>query len=258
MALANRTLQRKIDLLYLLTRKEIMLKYKRTTLGIFWSVLNPLLTALVFFLAFKIVMRFNVDNYPFFLLSALFPWTWFASSIVISSRAMVDNVMLIKKVIFPRHYLVMAVILAQLVHLIFSIPILLGLSFLTGGGPSMSWLIGIPLLIVIQLILTFGVSLVVSISNTHFRDIEYLIGVLLNLLFWTTPITYPLSAVPERLHPLFMANPITGIIFAWRELLVHNVILWKMVGFSLLTALVLLGVGLLVFKKMEQKLDEVL
>lgn len=258
MTLANRSLQRRIDLLYLLTRKEILLKYKRTTLGIFWSVLNPLLTAVVFFLAFKIVMRFNVQNYPFFLLSALFPWTWFSSSVIISSRAMVDNVTLIKKVVFPRHDLVVAVILAQLVHLLFSIPILIGLSFMGGGHPSFAWLVGIPVLIAVQMILTLGVSLAVSICNTHFRDIEYLVTVLLNLLFWSTPITYPLSSVPARLHPLFLANPLTSLMFAWRELCLHNVLLWKMMGFALAAALVCLGAGLLIFRHMERKLDEVL
>lgn len=121
----NDTLQRKIDLIYLLTHKEFALKYKRTVLGIFWSLLNPILLALVFFIAFKIFMRFKVENYPFFLLSALFPWTWFSSSIIISARSLVDNITLIKKVVFPRHYLVASVILAQLVHLLFSIPVLL-------------------------------------------------------------------------------------------------------------------------------------
>ena len=113
----NRQTERKLDLIVLLTQKEFSLKYKRTALGVLWSLLNPVLTSLVFFVAFKIFMRFKIDNYTFFLLSALFPWSWFASSIIISARSLVDNVTLIKKVIFPRHYLVASVIFAQLVIL---------------------------------------------------------------------------------------------------------------------------------------------
>src|SRR4051812_12230097 len=95
----SRSLQRKYDLLYLLTQKEFALKYKRTMLGIFWSLLNPILLAVVFFVAFKVFMRFKIENYTFFLLSALFPWNWFSSSIIISARSLVDNISLIKKII---------------------------------------------------------------------------------------------------------------------------------------------------------------
>lgn len=252
------TIQRKYDLIYLLTRKEISLKYKRTILGIFWSLLNPILLSIVFFVAFKIFMRFKIENYTFFLLSALFPWTWFSSSILISARSLVDNVSLVKKVVFPRHYLVASVILAQLVHLLFSFPILLFFSYTKSQGPSLVWLIGIPLLIVIQLTFTFGISLIIAILNTYFRDIEYLVGVLLNLIFWMTPITYPLSSIPENLRQLFMLNPLTTIMFSWRELFLNNVILWDKLGIGFLMSLISLYVGKMVFQRLERRLDEVL
>ena len=251
-------LQRKYDLIFLLTRKEIALKYKRTMLGIFWSLLNPILLSIVFFFAFKVFMRFQIENYTFFLLSALFPWNWFLSSILISARSLVDNVSLVKKVIFPRHYLVMAVILAQLVHLIFSFPILLFFSYFKGSGPSLNWLIGIPIIIVIQLLFTFGLALMISILNTYFRDIEYLVGVLLNLLFWMTPITYPLGSIPEYLRHWFSLNPLTNIIFSWRELLLHNTILWDKLGISFMMAVACYYIGKMVFQKLERRLDEVL
>lgn len=255
----SRPLQRKLDLIFLLTRKEIALKYKRTTLGIFWSLLNPILSAAVFFVAFKIFMRFQIENYTFFLLSALFPWSWFASSIIISARSLVDNVSLIKKVIFPRHYLVASVIIAQLVNLIFSLPILLFFSFLgKGTGPGWAWLIGVPLLIAIQLIFTFGAALVISISNTFFRDIEYLIAVLINLVFWMTPIIYPMDSIPEKFRALALLNPMTSLMSAWRALFMDNALQWKNMGLALVMASVLLAAGLAFFKKMEKRLDEAL
>lgn len=256
---SSHELQRKIDLIFLLTRKEISLKYKRTTLGILWSLLNPILTAAVFFVAFKIFMRFKIDNYTFFLLSALFPWSWFASSIIISARSLVDNVTLIKKVIFPRHYLVASVIFAQLVHLLFAFPILFFFSFLgKSQGPSFIWLLGIPILIAIQLVFTFGISLIISITNTFFRDIEYLVGVFMNLVFWMTPITYPLSAIPEKFRRLALLNPLTSLMSAWRSLFLQNEILWSNVGIALLMALIFLSLGLMVFRRLERRLDEVL
>lgn len=252
------SLQRRVDLIYLLTRKEISLKYKRTILGIFWSLLNPILLACVFFFAFKVFMRFKIENYTFFLLSALFPWTWFSSSILISGRSLVDNVSLVKKVVFPRHYLVISVILAQLIHLIFSFPILLFFSFFKSHGPSAAWFVGIPLLIAIQMTFTFGIALVVSIVNTYFRDTEYLVGVLINLLFWMTPITYPLDSIPGSLRPFFMLNPLTSIIFSWRELFLNNVILWDKLGLAGAMSLALYFAGKHIFVRMERRLDEVL
>jgi lipopolysaccharide transport system permease protein len=250
--------QRKLDLIILLTEKEIKLKYKRTTLGIFWSLLNPVLTALVFVVAFKIFMRFKMENYTFFLLSALFPWSWFQASVIISGRALVDNVTLIKKVIFPRTYLVAAVIFAQLINLIFSIPILLILSALTAQGSSWTWIVGIPILIAIQLVFTYGCSLIISITNTFFRDIEYLVAVFMNLVFWMTPIIYPLSSMPEKYRVLARLNPLTSLMNAWRELFMHNTLVWQDMGIALVMALVFLWLGNAVFKKMERKLDEVL
>ena len=254
----NINLQRKFDLLYLLTHKEVALKYKRTMLGIFWSMLNPILLALVFFVAFKIFMRFNVENYTFFLLSALFPWTWFQSSILLSSRTFIENVNLIKKIIFPRHYLVVAIIFSQLVHLVFSLPILLFFSFKDMQGPSLAWIWGIPLLILIQFMFTFGLSVVVAILNTYFRDMEYLVGVAMTLIFWLTPITYPLSAIPQKYQSFFLFNPLASLIFSWRELLIYNRVAWSHIGSALGFALLVFFFGKKLFHHLERRLDEVL
>ncbi len=250
--------QRRLDLIILLTQKEFALKYKRTFLGIFWSILNPILLAVVFFAAFKVFMRFQINNYTFFLLSALFPWSWFSSSILISARSMVDNISLIKKVIFPRHYLVVSVIIAQLVHLVFAIPILLFFSYKDGTGPSMLWFVAIPILIGVQFIFTLGLCLMVSILNTYFRDIEYLVSVVMNLLFWMTPITYPISSIPPQFHFLLVINPLTGLMSAWRDLFQNNHFLWKETSISAVMAFLFLGAGIVVFKKMERRMDEVL
>jgi ABC-type polysaccharide/polyol phosphate export permease len=118
MRIENRELKRKRDLLWLLTKKEVTLKYKRTVLGIIWSLLNPILFALVLFIAFGIFMRIQMENYVFFFLSALFPWNWFSASITMSAGTLIGNVHLIKRIRFPRHFLILATILAQLVNLL--------------------------------------------------------------------------------------------------------------------------------------------
>jgi lipopolysaccharide transport system permease protein len=203
-------------------------------------------------------MRFQIENYTYFLLAALFPWTWFSSSVIISSRSLVDNVSLIRKVIFPRHYLVASVIFAQLINLVFSIPILYVLALIGNISPNINWLIGIPILIFVQILFTFGISLVIAISNTYFRDIEYLVTVLMNLLFWMTPIIYPMESIPAKYRVWIMMNPLTSMMASWRNLFIQNEIVWTHIGIALGMAVLFLFIGLSVFKNLEKKLDEVL
>ncbi len=250
--------RQQIDLLWLLIDKEITLKYKRTYLGMFWSLLNPLLTAIVLFVAFQLFMRFEMEDYSLFLLAALFPWNWFAASLTMSSVALTGNVSLIKKVIFPKHFLIIATVFGQFITFIFSIPILVVIVYYYGKTPSLNWLIGIPLLSLIQFIVTVGISLLISMLNAFFRDMEYIIGVSINMLFWLTPILYPLNAVPEKYQIYLAINPLTYLISAWRDLFLLNTINFYNIGLSFLVATVFLLIGWWVFNTLDRRLDEVL
>ena len=258
MRMDNREFRRKIDLLWLLTKKEVTLKYKRTVLGILWSLLNPILFALVLFIAFKIFMRIKMENYTFFFLSALFPWNWFSTSLSMSTVSLVGNVYLIKKIRFPRHFLVLSTIMAQLVNLLVALPIIIGFSYFYGKGPGMSWFIAVPILIVVQFIVTIGISLAISMVNAYFRDIEYIIGVVISMLFWMTPIVYPLEMVPEAYRIYLILNPLTYLITAWRDLFMSNLVDWDNIGISFVSSLIFFVFGTLIFKKLGKRLDEVL
>lgn len=249
---------RKKDLLILLIKKEITLKYKRTSLGIIWSLLNPILMTIVLYIAFKIFLRIKMENYTFFFLSALFPWNWFSASVIISTGVLISNVNLIKKIRFPRHFLVIATIIAQLINLLFSIPILAVLSYYYGEGPSINWVISIPLLILTQFIATTGICLPISIINAYFRDMEYLVGIGITLLFWLTPIIFPLNMVPETYRIFLSLNPLTYLITTWREVLMLNLVDWGKIGFSFGTSVIFLSVGIFIFQRLGKRLDEVI
>lgn len=259
MNLFDHEFRRKTDLLWLLTKKEVTLKYKRTFLGILWSLLNPVLLAIVLFIAFKVFMRIKmVENYTFFFLSALFPWNWFSASVTMSTGALVWNVNLIKRIRFPRHFLVLATILGQFVNFMFALPIVVCFSYFYSDGPGMSWLVIIPILIVIQSIATIGICLMVSMVNAYFRDMEYIVGVVITLLFWMTPIIYPLKMVPEAYRVYLAINPLTYLITAWRDLFMSNFIEWGSIGISFGSSLVFVLLGIIVFKRLGKRLDEVL
>ena len=258
MNLFDHEFRRRTDLLWLLTKKEVTLKYKRTFLGILWSLLNPILLALVLFIAFKVFMRIKMENYTFFFLSALFPWNWFSASVTMSTGALVWNVNLIKRIRFPRHFLVLSTVLGQFVNFIFALPIVIGFSYYYGGGPGMNWLITIPILIIIQFIATIGICLVISMVNAYFRDMEYIVGVVITLLFWMTPIVYPLKMVPEAYRFYLAINPLTYLITAWRDLFMSNYIDWGSIGISSGSSLIFVLLGIIVFKRLGKRLDEVL
>ncbi len=254
----NKELRRKKDLLWLLTKKEVVLKYKRTILGIFWSLLNPILFTLVLFIAFKIFMRIQMENYTFFLLAALFPWNWFSASITMSTGALISNVNLIKKIRFPRHFLILSTILGQFINFIFALPIIIGFSFFYGKGPGINWFLSIPILMAIQFIVTIGICLAISMVNAYFRDMEYIIGVIVSMLFWMTPIIYPLNIIPEAYRIFLILNPLTYLITAWRDIFMTNAIDWGNIGISFGSSLVFLLLGILIFQKLGKRLDEVI
>jgi len=253
-----RSFQRERDLFWLIIRKDLTVKYQRTLLGVFWSLLNPLILAVVLNLAFRVFLRVTIEDYPFFVLSALFPWTWFSASVLVASGTMIENAPVIKKVRIPRSFFVFASVLTQLLNFLFTLPVILVVAWVYGRAPQFSWLLGIPLLILLQFLLTSGVALIVSILNAYFRDMEHLLAVLLNLLFWLTPIVYPLQTVPEDYRRYLGINPLVHLTTAWRELVMNGRLDWPAILITLLHSAAILLAGLWIFRRLEKRLDEVL
>ena len=252
-------LKRDRDLLWLLTKKQTTLQYKRTVLGILWSLLNPLLLALVFYISFVGVLRIQKADFPLFLLAALFPWAWFASSVNASTVSLVSNKTLIKKFPFPKHFLLVAQIFSEGLHFLFSLVVITLLVCYYGKTPGAIWLLGIPVLLMIQFILTMGVALGVSMVSVYFLDFQFIVTFGLNLFFWLTPILYQLDTIPGRYRFLSLYfNPLTPLMSSWRELFLSNTIHWNWIGIALLSSLVIFFLGLLIFRRLSRRLDEVL
>ena len=248
-----------MDLLGLLTQKEITLQYKRTSLGILWSLLNPLLFALVFYIAFVVILKIQKKDFPLFLLAALFPWTWFANSISASTVSLIANKSLIKKFLFPTHFLLTAGVFSQGVHFLFSLPIIALLVYSYGKTVHPIWLLGIPLLLFIQFVMTIGVSLAVSVINVYFMDFQFIVNFLLNMLFWITPIIYQMDTIPEPYRSLILyINPLTPLLSSWRELFLSNKIHWNWLVHAFLSSLIVFFAGLVIFRRLNRRLDEVL
>lgn len=246
------------DLVVALTVKELKVRYKNNFLGYIWSVANPLALAGVFYLAFKIVLRIQMENYTLFLISALFPWQWFSNSVTVSSVSFISNASLIKKLKFPRSIVPMALVLQDMLHFLFAIPVIVFFLLIYKKPVSLSWLYGIPILLVIQFMMTYGVTLMVSSVNLFFRDVERLTGIFIVLLFYCTPIIYPASMIPEQYKLLLSLNPMSPLMISWRDLLLTGELRADYVFLSLLYSVISLAIGYYIYRKLSWRFAEVL
>ena len=253
-------LRKDIDLLSILTKIQITLQYKRTWLGIVWSLLNPLLLAFIFYIAFAVVLKIKGEDFSLFLLSGLFPWTWFTNSVSASTVCLISNKSLIKKFPFPKHFLLISAILSEGVHFLFSLPIITFLAYYYGKSPNWAlWLAGIPVLLILQFMVTLGLSLAVSVINVYFRDFQFIVNFFLNLLFWLTPILYQFETIPPAYRfPFLYLNPLTSLIVSWRDLFLGNLLRGSWLAIAAVASLIVLILGYLVFRKYSRRVDEAL
>lgn len=235
------------DLLSALTLKELKAKYKSTTLGFLWAFLNPLLQMIILSVVFSFFLRIQVENYPIFLFAGLLPWMFLNLSLTSGTATLVDNRDLLKKMVFPKEFLPLAAISANLVNFAASLVIfLLILAILGFVGPQ---LIFLPVAVILQLILTLGIVFLASSLNIVFRDVFYLVQAGLILWFYLTPIFYPLSFVPERFLNLYSVNPMVGIVGLYQySVLGQSFPPIAAVVNSLVISLVILTTGFLVFE----------
>lgn len=199
------------DLLGNLVLRDLRVKYKGSSLGFAWSFLHPLLMAAVYTVAFKYVVRIQVEHFPVFLLSGLLPWTFFAAAVSAATASVAENAPLVRKVAFPRMILPLAAVASQLLQFLLMYLAVLPVAALLGVAPSASLAALVPVF-VLQLVFVAGLALAGATAYVHFRDTRHLLEVLLQVWFWATPIVYPLSLVPEPFRWLVKLNPMTLIV----------------------------------------------
>lgn len=254
----NSDLKYYLDLLSVLTQKEIKVRYKSSFFGYIWSVAYPLAFCLVFFVAFKMVMKVPMENYTIFLLSGLFPWQWFSNSVLMSVNSFLANASLIKKVNFPRLVIPLVTVLNDMVHFIFSIPVLTLFLIYYGIYPSISWTYGIPLFCLSQFLLTSGIALTVSSVNLFFRDLERLVAIATTLLFYMTPIIYSEGMIPERFKAYLPFNPLALLIIGWRDLFLKGSLNLTYLISSILIGSFFFLFGYSIYRKLNYRFAEVL
>lgn len=211
----------RFDLLRELVVRDLKLRYKRSVLGIAWSLLNPLLQLLVFSFVFRYLIPLHIPDYTIFLFSGILMWTWFQASLYSATGAIVDNTMLIRQPGFPSGILPVVTVTSNTINFLLALPVLLGVVWATGHHPNLS-LIALPFVILIQFILTLSISYYLAILHVPYRDTQYLLGILLMLGFYLVPIFYNAANIPAKYQPIYRLNPVVGILESYRSILLHG------------------------------------
>ncbi len=254
----NSRMRHYIDLITVLTQKEMKVRYKSSFLGYVWSILNPLAFAFIFFVIFKVVMRIQMENYTLFLIAGLFPWQWFSNSVNMSPGVFLRNSSIIKKVNFPRNVTLLAVVLQDMIHFIMAIPVIVFFMLIYQKQPSFSWLYGIPVLLGVQLFTTYGITLAISSINLFFRDLERLTTIFTMFLFYATPILYPATMIPAKYRYVMDLNPVAPLMISWRNLFLEGTINTELLAISLAYGAAAYLTGYFIYKKLCWKFAEVL
>lgn len=241
------------DLLWLWTAREVRVRYKQSLLGIAWAILQPLALTVVFTFVFSLILRVDTGGvpYPVFAYAALVPWTLFATSLAFGVPSLVNNLNLVTKIYFPREVLPLASIGAAMLDFAIALLIFVVMMALYRVSPDLHVLWVVPLLAT-QLALTMGVVLLGAALIVFFRDVRFVIPLLIQVWMYASPVIYPVDLVPERLQPLYFLNPMAAIIDGYRRaLLTGEAPRMPVFLVAVLISTLLLALGYAFFKRVE-------
>ncbi len=214
------------ELLLNLTRKELKVKYKNSVLGFLWSLLNPLLYLIVYYVVFQYFLKTSIPVFAVFLLAGLLPWTFFSNAMAGGTTSIVGNAALVGKVWFPREILPLAAIGAAMVHFFLQSVVLIGALFVFGISPAWGYLpLVVPALLALVLLLA-ALTVALSAVNVYLRDTQHLLELLLMAWFWMSPIVYPYRQVSDQLgrwSSLYLLNPMTSILITFQRIFYNKV-----------------------------------
>jgi lipopolysaccharide transport system permease protein len=206
------------ELLARLAWRDVAVRYKQTSIGVAWAIVQPFLTMVVFTLVFGKFADFPSKGipYPIFTYSALLPWTYFASSVALSSSSLVSNRALVTKVYFPRVLLPLAGVTVPIVDFMLAFVVLVGMMAWFSVWPSLAIVLA-PFFLLMGLVTALGVGLFLSAVNVRYRDVPYAIPFLIQIWLYVSGVVYAISALPERWQWVLALNPMTAVIngFQW-------------------------------------------
>ncbi|MCS6813519.1 MAG: ABC transporter permease [Cyanobacteria bacterium] len=244
------------DLLQSLVDRDMKLLYKRSTLGVAWTLISPLLQLLVFIFIFGVIIKVDIPQYASYVFCGLLVWNWFNSSLFQATGVIINSRPLVRQPGFPVAMLPIAVTATGLVHLLLSLPVLM-LFLLLDGVRLTPWLLCLPIIQLVQFALTISIAYVLAGLNVAFRDTQHTLGVVLQLLFYLTPIFYDLKSIPGKYWFFYGLNPMVHIVTWYRQILLWGVAPdWLAMAIVAVITLLLLPLGYAVFQRQSARFVE--
>lgn len=248
-------------ILYFLIWRDIKVRYRQTSIGAAWAIIQPFMTMVVFSVFFGRLAKVPSDGipYPIFAFAALVPWTFFANGLTQGSNSLVASGDLITKVYFPRLLVPTARVLSGLLDLALAFVILLGMTSWYGLMPRPGALLWLPALVLLALVTAVGISLWLSALNVRYRDIQHVVPFLVQLWLFVTPVAYPSSLLSERWRTVYALNPMVGVVEGFRSALLGSASApGPVLAVSALAAIVLLVTGAFFFRRVERSFADLI
>ena len=225
-------------LVYNLVDRNMKVKYRRSILGVFWTILAPISLALVYYLVFKVILKVDKQNYLLLVVSGVMVWNLFAQTVSEALSHYVDKQGLITKIYFPIQAYNLTTTMTNAITLLVSVPLLVGMAYWAGVLPSAHLLL-LPFYLLCLGLMTYAASIIGAWLFVFFRDLRQLIGIIIQLLFYATPVLYTIDMVPEKYQWVIAYNPIATVIsgvqnsilgiYNHTSLQVYVMILWMVV-----------------------------
>lgn len=238
------------DLWLTLALRDIKLRYRQTALGVAWVVLLPLLASGVFTLVFGVVAKLPSDGSPYFLFvfAGFLGWNSFQNTLQRCSISLIGNSALITKVYFPRIMLPAASVLASMLDFVIGAVLLLVVLAFRGEMPPAASIVLVPVVMLLLQLLALGLGLITASLTVRFRDVQYVLPFLIQLLLYASPVAYGVAVVPDSVRRFYLLNPVAPLLDAMRTtLLGRGDLHWKALGISTALSVVMLFVGTLFF-----------
>lgn len=204
-----------------LVSRDIKIKYRKSILGVLWTLLNPLLMMIVLAVVFSNLFKFDIENFPLYLLSGQIVFNFYNDATTSSMTSVIGNAALIKKVYVPKYMFVLSRVFSSFINLLASVTALM--LVMIAMRAELHWtviLAVIPLILLV--LLSLGIGLILAAVTVKFRDIEHLYSVFTTALMYLTPVIYPMSILPEWLYYVVMLNPLTNILLMFRDVMIYN------------------------------------
>ena len=247
------------ELLWVLTMRDIKVRYKQTVLGAAWAIIRPFITMVIFSVVFGQLAKMPSDGYPYpvFVYAGLLPWTFFATAIGTSGQSLVGSAHLVSKVYFPRLIIPLSSGGAGLVDLLVSTGILMLMMLWYGVGWSVN-LLAAPLLLLAVVFIALGVGTLLSALTVAYRDFTHLTPFVVQIWMYITPVIFPVSLVPERWQWLLYLNPMTGLVEGFRSAFLGKPFDLQGLAISFAIAIAVFAVGVAYFEKVERRFADII